>query len=105
MFANGTVWQQEDNIAPGDYLPAKVLLVQIGSTLGAYIFGQFACKFNIQLESFALPMLMVGPVTLCGIVTLCYYRQEDPCALSPTIPDYIFYQVTNYRRVTSVRQG
>ena len=98
MFANGTVWQQEDNIAPGDYLPAKVLLVQIGSTLGAYIFGQFACKFNIQLESFALPMLMVGPVTLCGIVTLCYYRQEDPCALSPTIPDYIFYQVTNYKR-------
>ena len=73
--------------------PTKVLLMQLISTLCAYIFGKFACKVRIQLESFALPIILVGPATLGGIVTLCHYRQVDPCSLEPTIPEHIFYKV------------
>ena len=73
--------------------PTKVLLMQLVSTLCAYIFGKFACKVRIQLESFALPIMLVGPATLGGVVSLCHYRQVDPCSLEPTIPDHIFYKV------------
>ena len=87
------MWDQGDLISHGDYTPAKVLIIQLASTWLAYILGKFACKVIVQLESFALPIVLVGPATWCSIFTMCHYRQADPCSLSPTIPEYIFYQV------------
>ena len=95
---NGTIWQQAD-IAHGDNTPVKILFLQLVCTCAAYFFATFACKFNIQLESFALPIILVGPLTLSGVFTVCHYRQTDPCSFSPSIPDYIFYKVKNYPHV------
>ena len=92
VFMNGTIWQQAD-IAHGDNTPVKILFLQLVCTCAAYFFATFACKFNIQLESFALPIILVGPLTLSGVFTVCHYRQTDPCLFSPSIPDYIFYKV------------
>ena len=101
-FDNGTASNLEIDIAPDDYTPAKVLLIQLGCAYGAYIFGKFACKVNIQIEAFALPMLLVGPATVCGVITMCHYRAADPCSLEPTIPDHIFYQVRKHLQFYSL---
>ena len=92
VLANGTI--EEENIAPSNnYMPVRYLVLQIGCSYATYIFGKFACKVNIQLEAFALPMVLVAPAAVTGMITMCKYRADDPCSLSPMMPDYIFYQV------------
>ena len=49
-------------------LPLKVLAVQIGCAYAMWIFGKFACKVNIQEVAFALPVTLIMPSTLSGIV-------------------------------------
>ena len=44
--------------------PLWVLLIQIGTSYGAYIFAKFASKVKIQEFSFALPLCAVVPMTV-----------------------------------------
>ena len=100
VLTNGTI--EEENIAPGNnYMPARYLVLQLGCSYATYIFGKFACKVNIQLEAFALPMMLVAPAAVSGMITMCKYRADDPCALTGFMPDYIFYQVGTKLNVIS----
>ena len=49
------------------HTPVKVWAIQIASAFVMYIFGKFACKFHIQHFSFALPMVLIMPVTIAGV--------------------------------------
>jgi hypothetical protein len=49
-------------------MPLKVLAVQIFAAYACYIFGKFACKVNIQKVAFALPISLIMPVSLGGIM-------------------------------------
>ena len=49
------------------HTPVKVWAIQIASALVMYVLGKFACKFHIQHFSFALPMVLIMPVTIAGV--------------------------------------
>ena len=83
-------------------MPLKVLAVQIGSAYGMYIFGKFACKVNIQRTAFALPISLVMPATLSGLVALCIARDQDACVFDGTIPNYVFFQCPSRDEMTSL---
>ena len=49
-------------------IPLKVLAVQICCSYATYIFAKFACKTNIQKFAFAIPINLIMPVALSGII-------------------------------------
>ena len=49
--------------------PLWVLLIQVGTSYGAYIFAKFASKVKIQEFSFALPLCAVVPMTVTLLLT------------------------------------
>ena len=51
-----------------------------------YKFGTIACKIDIQVISFAIPIILITPVTLAGLSTLCYIRNNDACTYTSVIP-------------------
>ena len=71
--------------------PAIVLVVQILSSIVTYLASIFACKFNIQRFSFALPLSLVTSVCLSFAIPMCHLRHEDPCKYSSIFPEYTFY--------------
>ena len=50
------------------YTPVWVWFIQIASAYVMYALGKFACKFHIQHFSFALPMVLIMPVTIAGVL-------------------------------------
>ena len=85
-----TIYNQQVGVE-GNLLPLKVLATQIGCAYVAYIFGKFACKTNIQIVSFAMPITLVMPVTIAGIFGMCDVKNSDPCAFT-SIPSHVWFQ-------------
>ena len=95
-----TYGDQETVIVQTDYLersekltksPALALLIQSFCSLVTYLAGTFACKFNIQISGFALPLSLVTPLTLTFVIPFCHFRNEEPCKYSSLFPKYLFY--------------
>ena len=81
-------------------LPWKILATQVCCGFIAYHVGRFACSINIQKFSFALPLTLVMPTTIAGILGLCEVRSGDPigpmrgpCRFDNNhFPNHLFYQ-------------
>ena len=73
-------------------LPLKVLATQFGCAYVLYIFGKFACKVNIQIISYAIPMTLIMPVTLFGLFGMCDRKNGDPCVFTSVIPSHLWFQ-------------
>ena len=63
-----TIFEEELWTKDLDYIPLKVWAIQIASAWLMFTFGKFACKFHIQHFSFALPMVLIMPVTIAGVL-------------------------------------
>ena len=59
-----------------DLLPLKVLATQICCAYAMYIFGKFACKTNIQITSFAIPISLIVPITISGLFGMCDVKNQ-----------------------------
>jgi len=46
------------------------LAAQVGAAYLCHIFGKFACKIKIQKFSYALPLSLAGPATVCLVIPL-----------------------------------
>ena len=57
-----------------------------------YIFGTFACRTNIQIISFALPVTLIMPTTISALFGMCDMRNHNPCAYTDTIPPHLWFQ-------------
>jgi chitin synthase len=69
------------------------MILQILTAYGAYIFGKFACKVQIQAFSYSVPLAAAVPATLALLLTACGERADDPCALHGLgVPDYLFFE-------------
>ena len=64
----------------------------MGCAYAVYIFGKFACKVKIQQVAFALPLTLTTPVTLAGLIGLCYRKDADPCTFDSNLPSHAFFQ-------------
>ena len=73
-------------------MPLKILVTQIGCAFVLFIFGTFACKTNIQIISFAIPITLIMPVTQAGLFTLCDIKNNDACAYTSVIPSHVWFQ-------------
>ena len=51
-----------------EYIAIKVLAIQFTAAYVLWIFGKFACKVNIQEVAFALPLTLVMPTSVAGIL-------------------------------------
>ncbi|KAL7734282.1 hypothetical protein ACLKA6_010625 [Drosophila palustris] len=68
------------------------LLSQVGAAYLCHIFGKFACKIKIQNFSYALPLNLATPVTVCVATWLSQLRAADLCSLHGLVPDYLSLQ-------------
>ncbi|XP_002048317.3 chitin synthase chs-2 [Drosophila virilis] len=68
------------------------LLLQVGAAYLCHIFGKFACKIKIQHFSYALPLNLAAPVTVCVATLLAQMRAADLCSLHGLLPDYLTLQ-------------
>ena len=73
-------------------MPWKILFTQIGCAFALFIFGTFACKTNIQIISFAIPITLIMPVTQAGLFALCDIKNNDACAYTSVIPSHVWFQ-------------
>ncbi|KAJ8958903.1 hypothetical protein NQ318_019671 [Aromia moschata] len=82
----------DDIVVPSsDITPTYVLLINIGASYFAYIFGKFACKIMIQGFSYAFPVNLTIPVAISLLIAACGLRNGDPCFFHDTIPGYLFF--------------
>ena len=58
----------------------QVLTVQIFCAFLTYAFAKFACRTSLQRVAFALPMTLVTPSVLAGVVGMCAKRNDNECA-------------------------
>ena len=86
------------------YVPLKVLGVQVASGYLTYIFGKFACKVNIQLEAFALPLTLVTPGIVGIAIGFCHVRSDDKCAFN-LMPNYLFFDCPNLSELMTSLHG
>ncbi|XP_034109385.1 chitin synthase chs-2 isoform X1 [Drosophila albomicans] len=68
------------------------LLLQVSAAYLCHIFGKFACKIKIQSFSYALPLCLATPVTVCLATWLAQMRAADLCSLHGLMPDYLTLQ-------------
>ncbi|KAH8404445.1 hypothetical protein KR222_002050, partial [Zaprionus bogoriensis] len=68
------------------------LLVQVSAAYLCHIFGKFACKIKIQSFSYALPLSLAAPATVCVATVLSQLRAGDLCSLHGLMPDYLTLQ-------------
>lgn len=71
------------------YAVIYTLLLQVSAAYLCHIFGKFACKIKIQNFSYALPLSLAAPVTVCLATILAQMRATDLCSLHGLIPDYL----------------
>ena len=69
-----------------------ILIIQIVTSYGAYIFAKFASKVQIQSFSFAIPLTCVIPICIALIIGGCGMRADDKCAFVDSIPNNLFFQ-------------
>lgn len=74
-----------------------VFLIHIASSYFCYIFGKWACKIQIQLFSFAVPLNMAVPFTITFLIALVGVREFDKCAFHGFLPDYLFFNMPDER--------
>lgn len=65
------------------------LLLQVSAAYLCHIFGKFACKIKIQSFSYALPLSLAAPVTVCLATVLSQMRARDVCSLHGLVPDHL----------------
>lgn len=68
------------------------LLMQVAAAYLCHIFGKFACKIKIQHFSYALPLNLAAPATVCVATVLAQMRADDLCSLHSLMPDYLTLQ-------------
>ena len=72
-----------------------VLLVQIFTSIMAYISAKFASKVCIQSIGFSLPLTCVTPMSVVLVITMCGARAYDKCifeTMSFYIPNRLFFE-------------
>jgi chitin synthase len=69
------------------------IAIQVISSYICYIFGKFACKIQIQIFSFSLPINTSVPLTISTLIIITGLRHTDLCAFHGYLPDYIFFRV------------
>lgn len=74
-----------------------VFLTHITSSYFCYIFGKWACKIQIQLFSFAVPLNMAVPFTITFLIAMVGVREFDTCAFHGFLPDYLFFNMPDER--------
>lgn len=74
-----------------------VFLIHIAASYLCYIFGKWACKIQIQLFSFAVPINMAVPFTITFLITMVGVREFDTCAFHGFLPDYLFFNMPDER--------
>jgi len=74
--------------------PLHVFLILTLTAYLCYIFGKFACKICIQGFSFAFPVNLTIPASICLLITACGIRTEDVCAFT-SMPGYMFWECEN----------
>ncbi|KAJ8974097.1 hypothetical protein NQ317_011616 [Molorchus minor] len=79
-------------VMSSDMTPIYVLLINIGASYFAYIFGKFACKIMIQGFSYAFPVNLTIPVSISLLIAACGLRNGDSCFFHDTFPDYLFFE-------------
>ena len=78
---------------PSDvWTPVFVVLIHFVSSLMAYKFGKFACKICIQGFSYAFPVTLAMPIVVTLLITACGLRNDDPCWMKGTVPDYLYFE-------------
>lgn len=75
--------------------PLWIFIINIISTYVCYAFGKFTCKILIQGISYALPINLVVPVTLSGLIAMCGLYINNECSFYNTIPNYLFFNCPN----------
>ncbi|KAG5866370.1 hypothetical protein JTB14_021883 [Gonioctena quinquepunctata] len=73
------------------WTPLLVWFINIFATYICYAFGKFSCKILIQTSGFALPINMVVPVLLTGLIAMCGNYNKDECFYADSIPPYLFF--------------
>ncbi|XP_054706710.1 chitin synthase chs-2-like [Uloborus diversus] len=71
-------------------LPLVVTLLHIVGSYVCYTCGRFVCKICIQVFSYALPVCLTVPLTLCLLITACSMRIQSTCAFAELTP-YLFW--------------
>ncbi|CAD5215711.1 unnamed protein product [Bursaphelenchus xylophilus] len=69
-----------------------IALIHISSVILCYHSSKFACKVLIQRMGFALPVLLVVPVTVTFLTDSCERRAQDPCYMSNLFSKELFWQ-------------
>ena len=60
-----------------------------------FLSGKFACKICIQGFSFAFPVNLTIPASICLLIAGCGLRTEDVCAFDHVMPGYLFWECKN----------
>ncbi|XP_063708773.1 chitin synthase chs-2-like [Culicoides brevitarsis] len=74
-----------------------IFLVHIASSYLCYICGKWACKIQIQLFSFALPINLAVPVTITFLFVIIGIREFNTCVFHGFLPDYLFFSMPDER--------
>lgn len=69
-----------------------ILVIHLSASYMFYIVGKFACKIQIQIVSFSLPIALVNPLAICVVLVLIQVRADSLCALHNLLPDYLFFR-------------
>lgn len=84
-----TAWLIND---PGIHA-TKIIIIQITTSLAAYVTSKFAAKVQIQEFSFALPISLTTPACLALLLFMCGARASDTCFFQGSnIPSRLFFQ-------------
>ena len=74
------------------YEPAYVLITQALCALAGHLCATFACRYGMQKQSFALPLLLVTPVSIFTLTWMCIDWQANSCIYKGNIPSHLFFE-------------
>ena len=74
------------------HVPWIILAIQFLCAKVLYNFGKFACHVNIQIISYAIPMTLIMPVTVFGLLEMCDMKNNNPLIFAPSIPCQVWFQ-------------
>ena len=93
VYENGTFTESDEvDDTYENNIPSNTLLAQLFCAWATYVFAKFACKTTIQRVAFALPLNLVMPVAVSGLIGMCAMREKDPCQYKKSIPNYVFFE-------------
>ncbi|XP_030369088.1 chitin synthase chs-2 [Scaptodrosophila lebanonensis] len=88
----GSLTRVPSTLQSSSFAVVYSMLLQVGAAYLCHIFGKFACKIKIQEFSYALPLCLATPTTVCLATLLAQMRASNACALHGLLPDYLTIQ-------------